>query len=63
MHTPEMAERYRVLAVKYRMLMTGGSDFHGDKDETIGNYQKECPIPYELYPRLEDYLGKRLQQY
>ncbi len=63
MHTPEMAEQYRVLAVKHNMLMTGGSDFHGDKDETIGNYQKESPIPYELYPRLDEYIGKRLQQY
>ncbi len=60
MHTPEMAEQYRALAVKYRLLMTGGSDFHGDKDETIGNYQKESPIPFELYALLEDYIEKRL---
>jgi 3',5'-nucleoside bisphosphate phosphatase len=63
MHTPGMAEQYRILAVKYNLLMTGGSDFHGDKDEIIGNYQKDSPIPYELYPQLEDYLEKRLKQY
>ncbi len=63
MHTPEMAEQYRVLAVKYNLLITGGSDFHGDKGETIGNYQKESPIPFELYEQLEDFINKRLQQY
>ncbi len=60
MHTPEMAEQYRILAVKYNLLMTGGSDFHGDKDETIGNFHKDSPIPFELYARLEEYIGKRL---
>jgi 3',5'-nucleoside bisphosphate phosphatase len=63
MHTPEMAEQYRILAVKYDLLMTGGSDFHGDKDETIGNFHKDSPIPFELYARLEEYIGKRLQKY
>lgn len=60
MHTPEMAEQYRALAVKYNLVITGGSDFHGDKDETIGNYQKESPIPFELYEQLESYIGRRL---
>jgi len=60
MHTPEMAEQYRAMAVKYNLLITGGSDFHGDKDETIGNYQKESPIPFELYEQLESYIGRRL---
>ncbi len=60
MHTPDMAEQYRVLAVKYNMVITGGSDFHGDKDETIGNYQKESPVPFGLYEQLESYIGRRL---
>jgi 3',5'-nucleoside bisphosphate phosphatase len=60
MHTPEMAGQYRALAVKYNLVITGGSDFHGDKDETIGNFQKESPVPFELYEQLESYIGRRL---
>ena len=62
MHTPAMADEYLALALKYRLLVTGGSDFHGDKDETIGNYQKDHPIPSELYDRLEEYI-KRSKEY
>lgn len=56
MHTPVMAREYLALAVKYGLLATGGSDFHGDKDETIGNYQKDAPIPFEIYEKLEEYI-------
>jgi 3',5'-nucleoside bisphosphate phosphatase len=59
MHTPAMAQEYLALAQKYNLLITGGSDFHGDKDETIGNYQKDCPIPIELYDKLEEYINKK----
>ena len=59
MHTPAMAQEYLALAQKYNLLITGGSDFHGDKDETIGNYQKDCPIPIELYDMLEEYINKK----
>lgn len=58
MHTPAMAEEYLALALKYRLLVTGGSDFHGDKDEIIGNYQKDYPIPIELYDALEEYINR-----
>jgi 3',5'-nucleoside bisphosphate phosphatase len=58
MHTPEVAGQYLALARKYNLLVTGGSDFHGDKDETIGNYQKDCPIPFELLGKLEEYIKK-----
>jgi predicted metal-dependent phosphoesterase TrpH len=57
MHTPAMAEGYLELALKYKLLVTGGSDYHGDKDEIIGNYQKDYPIPIELYDKLEEYIN------
>lgn len=60
MHTIELVEQYRVLAEKYNLLMSGGSDFHGDKDEIIGNYDVHCPIPYEIYLQLEAYIARRL---
>ncbi|MBN2157772.1 MAG: PHP domain-containing protein [Spirochaetes bacterium] len=59
MHSPEMAREYLSIAEKYRLLVTGGSDFHGDKDETIGNYQKDCPIPFEIYRKLEEYIRNK----
>ena len=59
MHSPEMAEQYCALAKKYGLLVTGGSDFHGDKDETIGHYQKECPVPAGLLDALEEYIAKK----
>ncbi|MBN1496965.1 MAG: PHP domain-containing protein [Spirochaetes bacterium] len=59
MHTPEMAAEYLALAKKYGLLVTGGSDFHGDKDETIGNYNKDCPVPFELLDALDAYIAKK----
>jgi predicted metal-dependent phosphoesterase TrpH len=59
MHTAEQAEHYRMLAEKYGLVVTGGSDFHGDKDEVIGNFMKESPIPIEIYYKLEDFISRR----
>ncbi len=59
MHTPELADQYQALARKYGLLVTGGSDFHGDKEETIGNYQKGCPVPAGLLDELEEYIAKK----
>jgi 3',5'-nucleoside bisphosphate phosphatase len=30
-HTPEMERRYEALAQKHRLIVTGGSDFHGER--------------------------------
>ncbi|MCP4137028.1 MAG: PHP domain-containing protein [bacterium] len=52
MHSPEEVEGFRQIAEKYKLLMSGGSDYHGDKDETIGNYAKDTVIPFEIYEAL-----------
>ena len=59
MHTVEQAAEFSRIALKHDLVLTGGSDFHGDKDEIIGNYRRENPIPIELYDKLESYLAKR----
>jgi 3',5'-nucleoside bisphosphate phosphatase len=56
MHTLEQAGQYARLARRYNLVVTGGSDFHGDKDETLGDYIKEGPIPLEIYDQLEKYI-------
>ena len=52
MHTKEEVEYYRSAAVQQGLIVTGGSDYHGDKDEKIGWYAEDSPIPYELYGEL-----------
>jgi 3',5'-nucleoside bisphosphate phosphatase len=59
MHSVEQAAEFTEIALRHNLVLTGGSDFHGDKDETIGNYRKENPIPIELYDTLESYLRQR----
>ena len=59
MHTVEQAEQYLDLSRKHNLLITGGSDFHGDKNEIIGNYYKENTIPLDVYYQLEKYIKRR----
>ncbi|OHD69025.1 MAG: hypothetical protein A2W19_17370 [Spirochaetes bacterium RBG_16_49_21] len=62
MHTVDQAMQYRRLADKYDLVVTGGSDFHGDKEEILGNYTKERSIPIGIYHRLEDYIKRSRNQ-
>lgn len=62
MHTPEMAEAYRAMGERYGLLITGGSDFHGDKDEVIGYYRKGELIPPPILERLEEYIAEGPQR-
>ena len=48
MHTDEQVQMYLEIANDKKMLITGGSDFHGDKGEIIGYYGKDRPIPFSL---------------
>jgi predicted metal-dependent phosphoesterase TrpH len=57
MHTPEEAAGYLKIARKHGLLVTGGSDFHGEKPDELGTYAGGMPIPAEciddlmrLYP-------------
>lgn len=49
MHKPSEVNDFLILAKKYGLLVSGGSDFHGDKDEKIGYYNPSSPIPYEIF--------------
>jgi len=52
MHKPSDVSDFLKLAKKYNMIVSGGSDFHGDKDEQIGYYHPSKPIPYEIYENI-----------
>jgi len=53
MHDEDQVREYLRIAGKYNLVITGGSDFHGDKDEIIGDYITGKPVPPGLYPALE----------
>ena len=48
MHTNRDIEEILRLAGKYGLHVSGGSDYHGDKDEKIGYYMPSKPVPYDL---------------
>jgi 3',5'-nucleoside bisphosphate phosphatase len=53
-HTPEQTERYKSLAMRHGLKMTGGSDFHGGINPNIrmGVGNGDLFIPYSLYEDL-----------
>jgi predicted metal-dependent phosphoesterase TrpH len=53
-HTPEQTEFYKTLALRYDLLMTGGSDFHGAINPHIrmGVGSGDLSVPYSLYEKL-----------
>ena len=59
MHSSEQIDKFNHLAKKYGLLVTGGSDFHGDKEETIGHYSSKNKIPEEIYSNIKEYLNNR----
>jgi predicted metal-dependent phosphoesterase TrpH len=52
MHKNSEINDFIELAEKYNLIISGGSDYHGDKDEKIGYYLPSKPIPYEIYDRI-----------
>ncbi|MGQ9843876.1 MAG: PHP domain-containing protein [Spirochaetota bacterium] len=48
MHGDEDVRHLLHIAQKYSLLISGGSDFHGDKNEAMGYYGEGKPIPVEL---------------
>jgi len=48
MHTEEEVEIFKKIANKYNLLISGGSDYHGDKNETIGYYGDDKIIPFDI---------------
>lgn len=55
MHSDEQVEAFLVIARRRGLLVTGGSDFHGDKNEKIGWYSEASSIPYDIYEELAAY--------
>ena len=53
MHRPVEVEEFSRLVRKYNLIASGGSDYHGDKDEKIGYYLPSKPIPYEIFEHLK----------
>lgn len=52
-YSPDQIERYRALALKHGLLITGGSDYHGAnfaREQKLG----ELPVPDEVVERLKD---------
>ena len=52
MHKNSEITDFLELSKKYNLIVSGGSDYHGDKDEKIGHYLPSKPIPYEIYERI-----------
>ena len=60
-HSPAAAAEYHRLARKYDLLITGGSDFHGDliPDIRMGSGRGDLHVPFSLYEALAVRLGGR----
>lgn len=48
MHDESHVEQFLELAGKYDLVVSGGSDFHGDKCEKLGYYSPTRTIPVEI---------------
>lgn len=59
-HNWHQVEHYQKLAAYSNLLMTGGSDFHGDlpleKGEIVKNQWDYFKVPYQVYLNLKKYL-------
>ena len=57
LHSPEQCEQYDKLAKKLRLLVSGGSDFHGSvkPDIFLGTGKSNLAIPYEIVQTMKKY--------
>ena len=55
MHSLDETQKFLEIAKKYNILISGGSDFHGDKGKEIGSYYKEKYIPIEILDKIIEY--------
>ncbi|MFO7860433.1 MAG: PHP domain-containing protein [Desulfosalsimonas sp.] len=53
-HSPRQTAAFEAIAEKYDLLLTGGSDFHGDINPEIrmGKGAGDLHVPYEIFVRL-----------
>lgn len=54
LNTPQQTRQYSDLAARHRLLMTGGTDFHGDIQPEIqlGSGKGDFHVPFGLYEKL-----------
>ncbi len=57
MHDESHVKRFVGLASKHSLIISGGSDFHGDKHERLGYYGTIHPIPWQIWEPLSRILG------
>lgn len=55
MHSMEEVFQFYKIARMYDLLISGGSDFHGDKKEELGTYSEGKYIPFEIIEEIERY--------
>lgn len=60
MHDEEQIAFFKKIAAEMKLLETGGSDFHGDKKESLGCYRYAQPVPEKLYLRLKEFYEKKM---
>ncbi len=48
LNEPEDIEGFLNLVEKYSLIISGGSDYHGDKEEIIGSYRPGHVVPYDI---------------
>lgn len=60
-HSPEAIDRYLDLARRHGLIVTGGSDFHGDliPEIKMGSGRGELFVPYSIYETLISCLHRR----
>ena len=54
-HNWDQAAHYQMVARRYNLIITGGSDYHGDLpgDAIIENYHEYTSLPYEVYEKIK----------
>lgn len=54
-HNWDQTAHYETLADRYKLIITGGSDYHGDLpgDVIIENYHEFTSLPYEIYENIK----------
>lgn len=57
MHSVEEVGLFQQIADKYNLVVSGGSDFHGDKNEELGFYLPGRKIPYQLAGQVLKYVN------
>jgi len=52
MHSEEQVNIFLEYAHRYNLIVSGGSDYHGDKDEKIGYFAADKLIPFDIITQI-----------